>query len=248
MKILLSPAKTLDFRSKITTEKTSELYFNKQADQLNEVLKKKSPKQLKQLMSISDKLADLNWQRNQEWEQAEQRQAIYAFKGDVYVGLDAYTIDKKYFDYLQQSVRLLSGQYGLLKPFDSIKPYRLEMGTNLKIGKKKNLYEFWGSQITDKINEELAEKEVVVNLASHEYYNVIKPDVINARIITPVFKDYLNGKLKFISFYGKKARGLMTRFAIDNKISNVEDIKTFNVQNYAYDASLSTEDEWVFTR
>ncbi|PID67670.1 MAG: hypothetical protein CR968_05585 [Flavobacteriia bacterium] len=248
MKILLSPAKTLDFKSHLPTDRTSELYFRTQADFLNNALKDKSPTDLKKLMSISDRLADLNWQRNQEWDKADERPSVFAFKGDVYVGLDAYTIDKKHWDYLQNTVRILSGQFGLLKPFDPIKPYRLEMGTELKTEHHKNLYEYWDTQITDKLNEELSAQEVVVNLASQEYYNVIKEDLLKTTVITPVFKDYKNGKLKFISFYGKKARGLMTRFAIDHQITNVEDLKTFNTEGYAFDESLSSDTDWVFTR
>lgn len=249
MKILLSPAKTLDFQTKVPVEHISQPLFLEQANELNQVLKTKTPKKLMELMSISDKLANLNWQRNQEWEDVtELRQAIFAFKGEVYVGLDAYTILPKNWDYVQQTVRMLSGQYGVLKPFDVIKPYRLEMGTDLKVGKNKNLYQYWDKKVTQAIHEELTEKEVVVNLASNEYFKVIKPEFLHAEIITPVFKDYKNGEYKVISFFAKKARGLMTRFAIDHKIENVSQLKTFASEGYAFDEKLSNAKEWVFTR
>jgi cytoplasmic iron level regulating protein YaaA (DUF328/UPF0246 family) len=249
MKILLSPAKTLDFSTQIPFERQSSPIFESQANKLNEVLKVKTPKQLMSLMHISDKLAQLNWQRNQEWsEVVDLRQAVYAFKGDVYVGLDAYSIAEKNLDYMQNNLRILSGQYGILKPFDTIKPYRLEMGSKLKIGTKKDLYAFWDVSVTEQINNELKPNEVIVNLASNEYFKVIKAKHLKADVITPVFKDYKNGKLKVISFFAKKARGLMSRFAIDNQLENVEQLKTFSVEGYAYDDKLSTEKEWIFTR
>jgi len=249
MKILLSPAKTLDYETSLPTSMDTEPQFTKEADVLNKVLCNKSPKSLSELMHISDKLADLNWQRNQEWSATKNfRQAVYAFKGAAYVGLDAYTIAESNLDYLQNTLRMLSGQYGVLKPLDSIKPYRLEMGTKLKVNKYKNLYEFWGAKVTEAINDELKDDEVVVNLASNEYFKVIKPKILNASIITPVFKDYKNGQYKVISFFAKKARGLMTRFAVDQQIENVEKLKTFAVDGYAYDEKLSTITEWVFTR
>lgn len=249
MKILLSPAKTLDYKTKLPTNKQSEPLFVEKANELNLVLVNKKPKQLIDLMDISDKLAELNWQRNQQWQTTKEfRQAIYAFKGEVYVGLDAYTININLLDYTQKTVRILSGQYGILKPFDKIKPYRLEMGTNLKVGKTKNLYQFWNDKVTLAINNEINEGEPVVNLASNEYFKVIKPNLLNAKIITPVFKDYKNGEYKVISFFAKKARGLMSRFAIDNQIENVELLKTFTTEGYAFDEKLSSETEWVFTR
>lgn len=249
MKILLSPAKTLDFESTIPSYKSSEAVFTIQADRLNRVLQKKSPKKLAELMHVSMKLAELNWDRNQEWEKVSQtRQAIYAFKGAAYVGLDAYSISTHDLDYLQNTLRILSGQYGVLRPFDLIKPYRLEMGTKLVHGKKKNLYEFWGERVTKTLNEELSENEIIINLASNEYFKVVKPNILNAKIITPIFKDYKNGQYKVISFFAKKARGLMTRFAIDNQIENVEELKTFNKERYAFDKKLSTDLNWVFTR
>lgn len=249
MKILLSPAKTLDYDTELAIDKSTQPIFVKQANQLNVVLQNKSPKQLVQLMKISDKLADLNWQRNQDWKKTKQtRQAVYAFKGAAYVGLDAYTIPKDKIDYLQNSLRILSGQYGILKPLDGIKPYRLEMGTKLQIEASKNLYSYWGAQVTEALNNEMQDDEVVVNLASNEYFKVIKPKLLKAKIITPIFKDFKNGDYKVISFYAKKARGMMTRFAVDNQIYNAKQLKTFTQDGYGFDEKLSTESQWVFTR
>jgi len=249
MKILLSPAKTLDFESMVPTTRFGEPVFLAEANAINRVLLNKTPKQLMALMNISDKLSELNWHRNQEWEKTQYfRQAVYAFKGEVYVGLNAYDISESHFDYLQNTLRILSGQYGLLKPFDQIKPYRLEMGTPLKMGNSKNLYEFWDHKITEVLNQELEKEEVVVNLASNEYFKVIQPKILKAKIITPIFKDFKNNEYKVISFFAKKARGLMTRFAIENEIFEVEKLKTFEAERYAYDDKLSTEFEWVFTR
>ncbi len=249
MKILLSPAKTLDFKTKLPTDRSSEPLFTDIANEINRVLIKKTPKQLMELMHISDKLAELNWQRNQQWEnEKELRQAIYAFKGEVYVGLDAYSIPENLLDFTQKTVRMLSGQYGVLKPFDLIKPYRLEMGTELIVGKTKNLYRFWNDKVTLAINNELFEGESIVNLASNEYYKVIKINLLNTKIITPVFKDYKNGEYKTISFFAKKARGLMTRFAIEHQIEEVEQLKTFTSDGYAFDEKISSKTEWVFTR
>jgi len=249
MKILLSPAKTLDYESTVPTTESSKALFTAEADMLNKILCKKSPKQLAKLMHISDKLAELNWQRNQEWNEVTNlRQAVYAFKGAAYVGLDAYTIPDTKSDYLQNTLRMLSGQYGVLKPLDLVKPYRLEMGSKLQINKHKNLYEFWGAKVTDAINDELTSDEVLVNLASNEYFKVIKPKLLKAKIITPIFKDYKNGQYKVISFFAKKARGMMTRFAVDQQINDVEGLKTFAVDGYGFDEKLSTKTEWVFTR
>jgi hypothetical protein len=203
-------------------------------------------------MHISDKLGELNWQRNQDWElpfsSENAKQAVFAFKGDVYIGLDAYSLSEAKIQQLQQKLRILSGQYGLLKPLDLMQPYRLEMGTKLKIGKNNNLYQYWDSKITDALNSELSENEVFVNLASNEYFKVIKPKLLKVPVITPVFKDYKNGKLKMISFFAKKARGLMVRFIIDNSIENLEDLKGFNYEGYAFDGNLSSAKELVFTR
>ena len=252
MKIVLSPAKSLDFETTTPTQQFSEGIFLNDAEKLHTVLKKKSPKKLAELMNISLKLGELNWQRNQNWQLPfnlkNARQAVYAFKGDVYIELDAYTIPSEKITQLQNKVRILSGQYGLLKPLDLIQPYRLEMGTKLKIRRKNNLYEYWGTKITDALNEELSENELFINLASAEYFKVIKPKLLKVPVITPVFKDYKNGQLKMIGFFAKKARGLMVRYILDNAIDTIEGLKNFNYEGYAFDANLSTNKELVFTR
>ncbi|MGY5351473.1 peroxide stress protein YaaA [Wenyingzhuangia sp. IMCC45533] len=252
MKIVVSPAKSLDFESEVPTEKFTQGAFLKQAEKLNIVLKEKSPKDLSALMKISDKLGELNWQRNQEWglpfTKDNARQVVFAFNGDVYTGLDAYTLKAKQIEVLQDKLRILSGQYGILKPLDLMQPYRLEMGTKLAVEEHKNLYQFWGNTVTEKLNEELVENEIFVNLASNEYFKVVKPKQLKVPVITPHFKDYKDGKLKIISFHAKKARGLMVRYIIDKNIDTLEGLRGFNYENYAFDANLSTETDLVFTR
>jgi len=252
MKIVISPAKSLDFETKVPTSKYTEGIFLNEAEKLNGVLKKKTPKKLSELMSISPNLGGLNWQRNQDWQLPftlqNAKQAVFAFKGDVYIGLDAYSLSQDKIDQLQNKLRILSGQYGLLKPLDLIQPYRLEMGTKLKVGRNDNLYQYWGTKVTDALNPELEPEEVFVNLASNEYFKVLKPKLIKAPVITPVFKDYKDGKLKMISFFAKKARGLMVRYIIDNNIETAEELKGFNSEGYAFDSNLSSEKELVFTR
>jgi|SRR5690554_120059 len=252
MKIIISPAKSLDFETQLPTKKFSESVFLDKAATINKVLKKKSPKQLSELMSISEKLAELNYTRNQEWNlpfsSKNARPAVYAFNGDVYIGLDAYTIPTNKLEKLQEKLRILSGLYGVLKPLDLIQPYRLEMGTNLTVGKAKNLYEFWKKTVTESLNNELDENELFVNLASNEYSSVIDFKALKGKVIVPEFKDYKDGKLKMISFFAKKARGLMVRYIIDNNCKTIEDLKGFNYDNYLFDESLSKENKLVFTR
>ena len=252
MKIVISPAKSLDFETKVPAVKYTNAQFLDQAERLNKVLKKKSPRVLSKLMSISPKLGELNWQRNQDWHlpftSENARQAVYAFSGDVYIGLDAYSIPLKKVDQLQDKLRILSGQYGLLRPLDLMQAYRLEMGTKLKMGRKNNLYQFWGDAITNTLNEELKEGEVFVNLASNEYFKVVKPKLLKVPVITPEFKDYKNGELKMISFFAKKARGRMVRYIIDNNIENAEELKGFDYDGYAFDSNLSNSNKLVFTR
>lgn len=252
MKIVISPAKSLDFESKLPTTLFTESEFLKKSETVQKILKKKKPKQLMELMSISDKLADLNWQRNQDWvipfTSENARPAIYAFNGDVYTGLDAYTISDDKLTILQDKLRILSGLYGLLKPLDLIQPYRLEMGTKIEIGAKKNLYEFWKKTITDALNKELSKDELFINLASNEYFSAIDTKTLRASVITPEFKDYKDGKLKMISFFAKKARGLMVRYIIDTNAETIDDLKQFNYDGYAFDANLSKGNKLVFTR
>ncbi|WP_291100107.1 MULTISPECIES: peroxide stress protein YaaA [unclassified Flavobacterium] len=252
MKIVLSPAKSLNFEKTLPTAKFSEALFLKEARQVHKVLKQKSPKDLSELMDISDKLADLNWQRNQDWKTPfapeNARPALFAFDGDVYAGLDAYSIPTEKLETLQDSVRILSGLYGILKPLDLIQAYRLEMGTKLPIGESKNLYEFWKAAITKALNKELEKGELFINLASNEYFSVIDIKALKVPVITPEFKDYKNGKLKIISFFAKKARGMMVRYIIDTNAKTIEDLKGFNYEGYQFDSNLSKGNHLVFTR
>ncbi|MDJ0647044.1 MAG: peroxide stress protein YaaA [Flavobacteriaceae bacterium] len=252
MKIVISPAKSLDCESQIPTSKYSEPAFLEQSEKLSNVLKKKSARQLSKLMSISDNLGQLNYERNQNWglpfTPDNARQAIYMFKGDVYRGLDIDTLPEEKLDQLQDKLRILSGQYGLLKPLDLMQPYRLEMGTRLKVGRKGNLYEFWDTTITQALNDELEDDEVFVNLASAEYFKAIKPKLLKVPVITCVFKDFKNGQYKTIMTFAKLARGYMTRYIIDNDIETIEGLKGFDREGYAFDANMSTDTELVFTR
>ncbi|HRA71793.1 MAG TPA: peroxide stress protein YaaA [Flavobacterium sp.] len=252
MKIVLSPAKSLNFEKALPTQNFSEPLFLKESRLVHKVLKQKSPKELSELMDISDKLADLNWQRNQDWKTPfspeNARPAVFAFDGDVYTGLDAYSIPIEKLDYLQDSLRILSGLYGLLKPLDLMQAYRLEMGTKLSIGENKNLYEFWKPIIGKALNKELKKGELFVNLASNEYFSAVDIKALKVPVITPEFKDYKNGKLKIISFFAKKARGLMVRYIIDTNAETVEDLKGFNYEGYQFDANLSKGNQLVFTR
>lgn len=253
MKIVISPAKSLDFETQVPTTSYTEYGFQKQSLAIDKVLKKKKPKELMDLMSISDKLADLNWNRNQTRNVSEitaenGRQAIYAFNGDVYLGLDAYSLSQEQINKLQEKLRILSGLYGLLKPLDLIQPYRLEMGTKMPIGKNKNLYEFWKPIIVKELNSELSKDELFVNLASNEYFDAVDVKKLKVPVITPEFKDYKDGKLKMISFFAKKARGMMVRYIIDTNAETIDDLKGFNYEGYAFDSNLSKGNKLVFTR
>jgi cytoplasmic iron level regulating protein YaaA (DUF328/UPF0246 family) len=253
MKIVISPAKSLDFESQLPTKLYSEYSFVKQSLDIEKVLKKQKPKQLIELMDISDKLADLNWQRNQERNLAEMtvenaRPAVFAFSGDVYIGLDAYSLSEDKINVLQDKLRILSGLYGLLKPLDLMQSYRLEMGTKLPLGKNKNLYEFWKPIIAKQLNAELQKEELFVNLASNEYFDAVDVKTLKVPVITPEFKDYKDGKLKMISFFAKKARGMMVRYIIDTNAETIDDLKGFNYEGYAFDANLSKGNKLVFTR
>ena len=252
MKIVISPAKSLNFDKQLPTQLHTEPLFLKESRKIHKVLKEKKPADLSDLMSISDKLADLNWKRNQEWETPfttlNARPAIYTFDGDVYVGLGAYSIPEKKIKALQDRLRILSGLYGLLKPLDLIQAYRLEMGTKLLVGESKNLYEFWKPAIAKALNAELKEDELFINLASNEYFSAIDVKALKVPIITPEFKDYKNGKLKIISFFAKKARGMMVRYIIDTDVKTIEDLKGFNYDGYQFDQNLSEGNNLVFTR
>ncbi len=252
MKIVISPAKSLDYSTPVPVDKYTIPEFLEEAKLLDEVLKTKSPKELSKLMHISDNLAQLNWKRFQEWRlpftPSNSKQAVFAFNGAVYDGLDAYSLTGNQIENLQEKLRILSGMYGVLRPLDLMQPYRLEMGTKLQFNSYKNLYQFWGNKVTDKLNEELTENETFINLASVEYFKVIKPKLLKTKVITPVFKDLKNGQLKTIAIYAKKARGLMVRYIAENDINKAEDLKGFDKANYRFDNKLSTETELVFTR
>ena len=252
MKILLSPAKSLNFKSALPTEIHSEPCFLKEANLLNSILKSKTPAEISELMHISSSLGELNYDRFQEWStepcKGDARQAIYAFSGDVYKGIDSYTIEKDKIDFLQNNIRILSGHYGLLKPLDLIQPHRLEMGTKMSFKSYKNLYEFWKKQVSLELNEQLSENEPVLNLASNEYFKVIDSKVIDSPIYSANFKQYRDGDFKTIAIYSKKARGLMTRFIVDNHIDVIDEIKLFDYDGYVFHEELSNEKDFVFTR
>jgi cytoplasmic iron level regulating protein YaaA (DUF328/UPF0246 family) len=254
MLLLISPAKTLDFETPAPTAEFTQADFLKQSKQLISELRVLAPQDISKLMSISDKLGVLNFDRFASWKTpfkpSNAKQAVYAFQGDVYTGMQAETFSEDDIQFAQQHLRILSGLYGLLRPLDLIQAYRLEMGTSFANSRGKNLYEFWGDSITAAVNKQLKElsSSVVINLASNEYFSAIKPKSLKAEIITPVFKDQKNGQYKIISFFAKKARGMMSAYIIQNRITEPEAIKQFNVAGYAFEPSQSSEREWVFTR
>ncbi|GAB2767293.1 peroxide stress protein YaaA [Salinimicrobium soli] len=253
MKIVISPAKTLDYETALPTTRGTQPSFLETTAKVNRKLARISKKDLMELMDISDKLADLNHTRYHEFEEEHtkknSRPAVYAFAGDVYTGLEAYTIPTEKLDFLQDSLRILSGFYGILRPLDLIQPYRLEMGTSLSVGRKNDLYELWQEKITGYLNKELKEDELFVNLASQEYFKAVNTAKLKVPVITPVFKDYKNGKLKIISFFAKKARGSMVRFIADTEAKTIEDLKAFDYDGYRYSEEESKKkNELVFTR
>jgi cytoplasmic iron level regulating protein YaaA (DUF328/UPF0246 family) len=228
MKIVISPAKSLDYKTEVPTNRGTQPKFLEEAETLNKKLERKTKKELQQLMDISANLADLNYQRYKEFStpfnKTNARPALYAFAGDVYQGLDAYTIGTDKLDRLQNTLRILSGMYGILRPLDLMQPYRLEMGTELKIQRNENLYEFWGDTLTEFLNDELEDDELFLNLASQEYFKVLQPKKLKVPVYAPVFKDFKNGKLKIISFFAKKARGSMVRYIIDKEITTLDGV------------------------
>ena len=252
MKIIISPAKSLDFESKATTSLYTQPRFLEQSIKLNKKLKTLSRKKLSELMKISDDLASLNYERNQNWqtpfELDNAKQAIFSFTGEVFRGIDVNTISEDKLPTMQDNLRILSGLYGLLKPLDLIQPYRLEMGTRLKVGSTENLYKFWGNELADSLNSELDNDELLVNLASSEYFKALPKKVLKVPMITPVFKDLKNGEYKTIMTFAKKARGLMVRYIIENDIKTIEGLKGFNVNDYRFSEEMSTETELFFTR
>jgi cytoplasmic iron level regulating protein YaaA (DUF328/UPF0246 family) len=253
MLTVISPAKTLDFDTPVSTNKYSEPRFLDQSQQLIEQLKKLSSQEIANLMKISDKLAGLNMARFQQWQtpftEENAKQAILAFKGDVYTGLAAETLDDKGLDFAQQHLRILSGLYGVLRPLDLMQPYRLEMGTPFQNDAGRDLYSFWGDKIRQSLEAEPALKDgVLINLASNEYFKAVDAKKLKATIITPVFKDWKNGQYKMISFYAKKARGLMSRYIIDQQINTPEKLKQFDSDGYRYSEEMSQKNDWVFIR
>jgi cytoplasmic iron level regulating protein YaaA (DUF328/UPF0246 family) len=254
MKIVLSPAKSMDFKTPASTSTYTIPEYLGQSEELVNILKTYTPAQLSSLMKISDKLAILNVARFTSWSlpfnQENAKQAMLCFTGNVYQGIDASSLDKKGLNYAQKKIRILSGLYGVLKPLDLIQPYRLEMGSKVAIKKNKNLYEFWGEQLNQAISDELDKDKypVLINLASKEYFTSLKLSNFPHRQITPIFKDWKNGQYKNISFFAKKARGLMSRFAIDNKIENPDQLRDFDYEGYQFDEKSSTENDWIYTR
>lgn len=254
MLAVISPAKTLDFESVCPALPTTIPDFLNRSSELASVLRKKSRKQLEELMSISPALAEVNFHRFQEWKVPYSadtaRGALFAFKGDVYTGFDLGTYRKTDFQFAQRHLRILSGLYGILRPLDLILPYRLEMGTALKTPKGKTLYEFWGTTLTDSLNVALAESgnKTLVNLASHEYFKAVSPSRIRGRVVTPQFKDMKNGQYKIISFFAKKARGMMCDFMIRHRITTAESLLDFNEDGYYFNPAMSDADTWTFTR
>jgi cytoplasmic iron level regulating protein YaaA (DUF328/UPF0246 family) len=255
MLAIISPAKTLDFTSKLTTRKHTEPAFVADSQALIENLRSFAPHEVSSLMRISDNLGDLNYQRYRDWQpnfsdRKAARPAVLAFKGDVYIGLQAATLGERDLTWAQKHVRILSGLHGLLRPLDRIRPYRLEMGTKLKTERGNNLYDYWGCKVTHSLNEAIAEQKqkVLINLASKEYFAVLQPTDIDARIINVGFKELRGGQYRFLSFFAKKARGLMTRYMIENRISTLKALRGFDLDGYTFNASLSQGDNWVFTR
>lgn len=254
MLVVVSPAKNLDFESELPTSQYSQPQFLEHSQELIDICKTFSPADVASLMKVSDKIAGLNVARFGEWQQPftpeNARPAVLAFNGDVYTGLEASTFSEQNFNFAQQHLKILSGLYGLLKPLDLMQAYRLEMGTKLENNRGNNLYKFWGDIITNELNACAKDQssDVLVNLASNEYFKSVNKKLLAPTIITPNFKDWKNGQYKMISFFAKKARGLMARYIIENEITDVEQLKAFDVAGYQYSPELSKANDWIFTR
>ena len=254
MLTVISPAKTLDFDTPTVTDAFTQPVHLTQSRKLVRRMRQLSGQELSKLMHVSDNIADLNQQRFKKWKTPfnpeNARQAIFAFKGDVYIGLDAYSMTAQNVDFAQDHLRILSGLYGLLRPLDLMQPYRLEMGTRIDTDMGNNLYQFWDGRITKTLNQELKQSgsNSLINLASNEYFKSIKPNLLKADVITPVFKDYNKGSYQVIGFFAKKARGLMARYLIDNEIDNPAALKDFSAEGYAFNTAMSNSNKWVFTR
>lgn len=254
MLIVVSPAKTLDYETTPKTRVFTQPDYLQNSQELITRLNKLSSPEVSKLMSVSQKIADLNVGRFKTWNkkftEKNAKQSVLAFKGDVYTGLDAESFTSKDFSFAQKHLRVLSGLYGLLRPLDLMQPYRLEMGTKLDTRHGKNLYQFWGSTITEGLNKQLKKikSEYLINLASNEYFKAVKPKELNAEIITPAFKEYKDGEYKMIGIYAKKARGLLSRYIILNQLKNPEEIKSFSEEGYKFNKTLSEGNTWVFSR
>ena len=254
MLAILSPAKTLDYETPLKTKLNSQPIYGRESNQLIKTLRTFEPFEVASLMKISDKLADLNHKRYVEWRnkpaESKTRPAALAFKGDVYQGLEAESFNDNDLKFAQRHLRILSGLYGLLRPLDVIQPYRLEMGTKLKTSKGQNLYDYWGTKLTDGLNEALKESKegTLVNLASNEYFGAVQPELLEGSLLNIGFKEKRNGQLKFVSFSAKKARGLMANFIIKERVKKPEDLKSFDLENYRFNAKMSSELEWTFSR
>jgi len=254
MLAILSPAKTLDYETPLKTKLNSQPIYGRESNQLIKTLRTFEPFEVASLMKISDKLADLNHKRYVEWRnkpaESKTRPAALAFKGDVYQGLEAESFSDNDLKFAQRHLRILSGLYGLLRPLDVIQPYRLEMGTKLKTSKGQNLYDYWGTKLTTGLNEALKESKegTLVNLASNEYFGAVQPKLLEGSLLNIGFKEKRNGQLKFVSFSAKKARGLMAKFIIKERIKNPDDLKNFDLEDYKFNKKLSSELDWTFSR
>jgi hypothetical protein len=254
MLAILSPAKTLDYETPLKTKLNSQPIYGRESNQLIKTLRTFEPFEVASLMKISDKLADLNHKRYVEWRnkpaESKTRPAALAFKGDVYQGLEAESFNDNDLKFAQRHLRILSGLYGLLRPLDAIQPYRLEMGTKLKTSKGQNLYDYWGTKLTTGLNEALKESKegTLVNLASNEYFGAVQPKLLEGSLLNIGFKEKRNGQLKFVSFSAKKARGLMAKFIIKERLKNPDDLKNFDLENYKFNKKLSSELDWTFSR
>jgi hypothetical protein len=254
MLTVISPAKTLDFETAPHTKKNSQPQFLEQSADLVATMREQTPKKLVKLMGISPKLAELNVERYQDWKlpftTENAKPAVLAFRGDVYLGLEAENYSERDFNFAQKNLRILSGLYGLLRPLDLIQPYRLEMGTKLKNSAGNDLYEYWHDQISDHLCQELDRhrNKTLINLASNEYFKAVRPERLPGRVVTPIFKDYKNGTYKILSFFAKKARGYMASYIVHNRINKPDDIKSFDIDGYRFNSDLSAGDDWVFTR
>ena len=254
MLAILSPAKTLDYETPLKTKLNSQPIYGRESNQLIKALRTFEPFEVASLMKISDKLADLNHKRYVEWRnkpaESKTRPAALAFKGDVYQGLEAESFNDNDLKFAQRHLRILSGLYGLLRPLDVIQPYRLEMGTKLKTSKGQNLYDYWGTKLTTGLNEALKESKegTLVNLASNEYFGAVQPKLLEGSLLNIGFKEKRNGQLKFVSFSAKKARGLMAKFIIKERLKSPDDLKNFDLEDYKFNKKLSSELEWTFSR